>query len=234
MLAAQGNAMVAFDYLLRAGADLNYKDSRGRTVATLARDNTLAILENWEQEHPSARARVATSGQKTDPSAMQQQKKGAAPDTGKQQGMSASEKLLLEVCSFKPGKSTIDSIVELIKMRADVNFEGQCDPSDMMTYTPLGRAIEQNLIKVAQVLLEKGADPSKKYGISDLSPLMHAAFENRPQIADMLVYYGANVNECDSSLHSALDYAKYKSPEVAKVLRSHNAKEDACKLLTTE
>lgn len=72
----------------------------------------------------------------------------------------------------------------LIKAGADLDKSGQ---------DPLINAVKFGSADVAEVLLKAGADPNR-HGSDGLTPLHHAAQSHNPDMIDMLVRFGAEVN----------------------------------------
>ena len=90
----------------------------------------------------------------------------------------------------------------LLRAGADVNAR------DSEGYSPLMYAVTESDIETVRALLDAGANPNlqeKKYG---LTALMRASFttEGRPDIAGLLVRYGANIYLEDYDGKNVLEY----------------------------
>ena len=81
------------------------------------------------------------------------------------------------------------------------------DSLDRSGWAVLAWASQQGHLKVAEWLLQNGADVDKKLGLSEVTPLELSCAYGQLGIAKLLIRYGANVNsKCSvgwTPLHSA-------------------------------
>ena len=68
------------------------------------------------------------------------------------------------------------------------------------------KLIQMNEFKIVQRLVSSGVDLNEKS--AGLTPLMHAARQNRTEIVELLLARGANPNIKSLKGYTALDYAK--------------------------
>jgi ankyrin repeat protein len=95
--------------------------------------------------------------------------------------------------------------------------------------TPLCTACFNDVIEVAQVLLDHGADVNAK-GDAGNTPLHKAVLMNHTRIASLLLSHGAKVNLKDSCGSTPLGVALQvrTNTEMANILREHGARPGGC------
>ncbi len=139
----------------------------------------------------------------------------------KQRGYKIPEEILWKAETCKYNKQLIETLIEYGNL--NVNYVNK---NESVTNTPLLRFINY-WPETVHLLLIKNADPNlanSKYG---LTPLMWAAnseidedpqvIEDKKQIIDDLLFFGAKVDKPDNKGKYPLDYAKNK--EIEKYLR---------------
>lgn len=90
------------------------------------------------------------------------------------------------------------------------------------THTILSIAVRQNSLSVVKYLSKKGADLNKI--VNNLSPLMHCAIYERPEIASFLIKNGAKVDLYNTHRNTPLLYAsRYGNINTVKVLAQNRA-----------
>jgi len=90
------------------------------------------------------------------------------------------------------------------------------------SHTILSIAVRQNSLSVVKYLSNKGADINKI--TNNLSPLMHCAINERPEIASFLIKNGANVDLYNTHRNTPLLYAsRYGNINTVKVLTQNRA-----------
>lgn len=86
-------------------------------------------------------------------------------------------------------------IVEwLIKQGADVNHSYQAGMANCCDYTPLYEAINAGNIKIAELLLNAGAQPNTYNDCLADSPLVLAAHKNNIDMIKLLLSYATDIN----------------------------------------
>ncbi len=92
----------------------------------------------------------------------------------------------------------------------------------------LTKGIQRGDADAVSRALIRGYNPSKRYYAQGITPLMLAAQEGQPEIADMLLGYGANIRTRDKMGNSALLYAAAGGHfEAVEVLLDNGASIDA-------
>jgi len=101
-----------------------------------------------------------------------------------------------------------DILKLLLEAGADINTGDYPDTAKFYTrlMTPLHRAVCSNSKSCVEVLLAAGADLHAKNGIGE-TPLQIAAGRGYTEIAELLLTYGANVDETDNEGRTALHKA---------------------------
>lgn len=95
-------------------------------------------------------------------------------------------------------------------------------PVNGNTLTILSIAVRQNSLSVVKYLSNKGADLNKI--VNNLSPLMHCAIHERPEIASFLIKNGATVDLYNTHRNTPLLYAsRYGNLNTIKVLTQNRA-----------
>lgn len=116
-------------------------------------------------------------------------------------------------------------------VRVLVDFGAEVDGLGMnQRLTPLQQAAWNNNLECARYLIQKGADVNADYdrrpGWSGMTPLMYALDEmSSPDVARLLVEYGADVNVRGESGTAIEVAASYGAEDVVEVLRLAGAKE---------
>uniref|UniRef100_A0A914XAP3 Ankyrin repeat and SOCS box protein 8 n=1 Tax=Plectus sambesii TaxID=2011161 RepID=A0A914XAP3_9BILA len=133
-------------------------------------------------------------------------------------------------------KTTVLSLAVLQKSVniVELLLNNGADPNKL-SQDPLGRieppiftACRLNQLEIASMLLERGADPNAT-NYYHHSPLWAAVMERNIDLCEMLIAYGANLNQGDKSGQCALNLAiKYCSgrEKIAKLLIAHGANVD--------
>jgi ankyrin repeat protein len=78
--------------------------------------------------------------------------------------------------------------------------------------TPLHLAVAGGLTKVAQILIDAGADANARDD-SGRTPLMHAVLSNEPHTLQLLLEYGADTHARDSHGNTAMTIASAQRDE---------------------
>lgn len=103
-----------------------------------------------------------------------------------------------------------------------IKEKGIDHPVNGNTHTILSVAVRQNKLSVVKYLSNKGADLNLI--LSNLSPLMHCAINERPEIASYLIKNGAKVDLYNTHRNTPLLYAsRYGSLNTLKVLTQNRA-----------
>lgn len=103
-----------------------------------------------------------------------------------------------------------------------INEYGIDYPVNGNTHTILSIAVRQNSLSVVKYLSNKGADLNKI--VNNLSPLMHCAINERPEIASFLIKNGARVDLYNTHRNTPLLYAsRYGNIHTVKVLTQNRA-----------
>lgn len=131
----------------------------------------------------------------------------------------ATEYQYLEVIKFIEkedeyfSESAKDSEQQLKLVEILLTYNNKIDIKDNWGQTPLYLAVENNLIKIVKLLIDKGADiniNAKEYG---LTPLHRAAERNHAEIIKILLDNGANIDVKDKNGITPLYYAVDRSNE---------------------
>ena len=94
--------------------------------------------------------------------------------------------------------------------------------------TPLQVAVNMNNLKLAEILLSNGADPNFNKRASNWTPLMQAAFDNKQEMAQLLIKYKAKLNHINNHNFTALLFAiRSKSETIVTALLEAGALSDA-------
>ncbi len=121
-----------------------------------------------------------------------------------------------------------DKIIELINSGIDVNIT---DPT-FFNITPLMEISfklersNDNYLKIAKLLLEKGADPNQK-STSGANALFYAVLlHNNADLLNLFIQYGANLNDLfhdnkESILHVALENGRNGASKIFEVLANN-------------
>ena len=126
--------------------------------------------------------------------------------------------------ALKRGRA--ESLQRLLRYGIDPNDDSRWDSS------LLHQAVKQKSVRLAQILLENGADPNRSRFIG--TPLHLAAKQGLPDMIRTLIQYGADVDAGKETGNTPLKYAlgagnypRYQNPEAVKVLLGAGAKVSA-------
>lgn len=113
----------------------------------------------------------------------------------------------------------IQDVKNIIKFGAKINFGSKT------TDNPLAKALFSNKWKIADLLVEQGADINYKVSLHCLVPIMVSAVAfDRPDIVRYLISKGANVNEkTEKGSNAILNASCQNKLESAKILLEKNA-----------
>ena len=119
--------------------------------------------------------------------------------------------------------TNIDIIKTLIEKGADINFRSNLATCSFFKLSPLFIAVNQGCYSVITTLLEYGANPNLKLKnkTSPLHSTMDATLD-KPNIANVLIAYGAGINAQDRWGNTPLHYAT--SIEKIELLLDEGAK----------
>ncbi len=107
---------------------------------------------------------------------------------------------------------------EVVKLLTDKGANVNLPSSNTMRVTPLHSAVAAQHLNVAQLLLEKGADPEITQP-QGYTPLHQAAHAGHLKLVELLLGYGASCNVLSQDGHTPLDMAREKGwADVAAVL----------------
>lgn len=115
----------------------------------------------------------------------------------------ASENLLLEAIRLTLPPEIITSLTH--------NNQNLC-ARDPIGLTPLHLAVAGGLTKVAQILIDAGADANARDD-SERTPLMHAVLSNEPHTLQLLLEYGADIHARVSHGNTAMAMASAQRDE---------------------
>ncbi len=209
MIAAAKGRSDLLDMLLDAGADPHVKNTEGKTAVDLAAkagrakvlerlERTGATVDRSSKELQDALLlRAVESGNVSD--VKKALAAGAKADATKKKGHPTA---LMMACL--EGR---DDVVRAL-LDAGAKIDRVCEWGQ----APLRNAVVRGHIGVVRMLLEAGANPSLSYPSASIpaeerntvfpsmeSPLMDAANLGRPEILDLLVEFGADVNQVSKS-----------------------------------
>lgn len=75
-----------------------------------------------------------------------------------------------------------------------------------------------------KTLLAGGADPNRRWGVNNWTPLMHAIHKNQKASVEVLVAAGADINaRCGDGVTALMMAAGYGYADIVKVLLDHGA-----------
>ncbi|XP_065343666.1 uncharacterized protein LOC135941846 [Cloeon dipterum] len=114
-------------------------------------------------------------------------------------------------------KGSTELTIKLIQCGADVNSKNNHG------LTCLNIATVNRNLDLLEVLLKNKADVNNEYKLFGNTPLHHAALENYPEILEMLVNHGADVNLQNKNGWTALHLAARYNPELSQTLLDHGA-----------
>ena len=202
MLAVIANNARAVKWLIEFGADVNYKTKAGYNALTYT---VLMQLENSGKKRRKS----------FDPNIIAYLMRG---------GAEYGEAMIIAVKS-----GNIPFLRMILENGADINrqfwFEGE--------QTPLAAAMfmgEKGIsYEMVKFLAENGADVNEVFefeGGTVTSALNVAVTSDRPDIADILLTYGADPDYQDATGRTALVYAVMTGTEILKTLLSHGADPD--------
>ncbi|XP_062412617.1 CARD- and ANK-domain containing inflammasome adapter protein [Sardina pilchardus] len=238
LAAAQGDSEVA-DVLLRVGAEVDSKDSRGKTplfhAVSRGNERTVAVLlQAGAQVDSDAMASAFDLNSKSMLRLLLQNA----------QGKMTSESM--NSALFRAVKRNLGGIVSaLIDSGADVHSQNSQSYTPLLLAAELGNtdafkalvenkanlearltnsstalhlAAQSGNVTITQMLLEKGTGPDMA-GPKDQTPLHMAALHNQPALVGLLLRAGAQVNAVTHDGHTALHLASQRGhSEVATQL----------------
>ena len=107
------------------------------------------------------------------------------------------------------------------------------DQKDKDGYTALYSALVDNRLDIVRLLLESGADPNvQPYSINHVFPLYGAAQGNLPEMCELLLSFGANLDQKMAHGHTSLDVAiDLNHTETIRVLQTATDKKEEEKSL---
>lgn len=223
--------------LLKAGADINFRDERKNGM-------TLLIEAAFDKKYEVVRRLIEEYGAEVD--ALRKTENGgdtalimaACADTMTAKGVSSLEtvKILLRhgadanakdrdertplicACGWENGGGDPEVVKMLIAAGADVNAQ------DENGDTALNYASCQGWGDIVRILIENRADPDL-HAKSGETPLMIVSETGNAEVVGILVEAGAELNLKDEEGNTALDRAiKYENDEIAEFLKSVGAK----------
>ena len=198
-LAVTANKPRVVKWLIDFGADVNVKSDAGYTPLTYT-----ALMQVKDIHIRNRRA--------VDPSVIEYLMKG---------GADYSEAMIIAVKS-----GNIPFLETIIRNGADVNkkcwFEAEQTPLAAAMFTG-EKGIDSDMVKF---LAENGADLDEIFELGEetyTNALNVSITADRPDIAELLLSYGANPNYRDPSGRTSLVYAVVTSEEILRVLLSYGA-----------
>jgi ankyrin repeat protein len=112
----------------------------------------------------------------------------------------------------------LDIVSLLVELGANINAQNSYDA------TPLGHAVLKNHYQIAELLLQKGADPHSLVTTDTIvtrTVLAEAIFQGNEKMIALLKKYGANINHQDKDGRTDLHrLAHYNSIQVEKLLKA--------------
>jgi uncharacterized protein len=127
-------------------------------------------------------------------------------------------------CLFRAvEEDDLDLFKTLVEKGADVNMTCRNIFNDGILYKLSGRTTA-NVIEMARILLEHGADPNTA-NIQGNTPLIRASFHNSIKLCELLVEYGADVNRRNLRGETALSASRRtNSFEVFQFIKTYDYK----------
>jgi len=102
------------------------------------------------------------------------------------------------------------NLIKVKKLLSEIGVEAKV-PYEGSFHSPLVYAVKSNNLKIADYLLQEGADPNRYMDVynSRTTALMDAALEGNAKMVKLLLSYGADDNAVDREGKSALFYALF-------------------------
>jgi ankyrin repeat protein len=88
---------------------------------------------------------------------------------------------------------------EIVSLLLDAGEDIDIRHNSQWQYTPLHWSVQENKIKTAELLVQRGADVNSITGNTYLTPLIQCATKNYPDLAKMLLELGANYRAYNKS-----------------------------------
>ncbi len=242
--AANNKSEKAAEFLIRSGVDLNAENHKGLTPLIVAsgHGNTAIVsmlldagadVRHKDKEDYTAFLR-AVKNNATDVISLFIEKKQVSKEQletalvqGAVRGIAESTDLLIRM-SDDSGKAAFNALLgACMKDRADIAricMKYPCNVNDTSNgFTPLMMVCFFRSVKVAEIILDNGADANVAT-VKRFTPLMMSSFYGASKITKLLLSHGADVNAADDEGMTALMYAAMReNADIIYILLSNGA-----------